>query len=109
MHPFRFASSALVCLLCASAQAAVPALDANCAGKIEVRAAAGGPVFLNGNEATLRRVNDSLYEAVGSGVVISIAIKPDGPPSVMYGGAHGIKGVCKLNSPPAAGTKATTP
>ncbi|GDX04627.1 hypothetical protein [Buttiauxella sp. A111] len=51
-----------------------------------------GPVYLNGKEMKLKKINDNFYEATGQGVVLSIAIMPDGTPSVSWTGknrAHG--------------------
>lgn len=48
----------------------------------------GGPVYLNGKQMALKKVNDNFYEARGQGVVLSIALMPDGSPSVSWTGKH---------------------
>ncbi|WPU24602.1 hypothetical protein RI049_07595 [Cedecea neteri] len=54
----------------------------------EVHIDNGGPVYLNGKQMALKKVNDSFYEARGQGVVLSIAVMPDGSPSVSWTGKH---------------------
>lgn len=54
----------------------------------EVHIDANGPVYLNGKEMKLKKVNDNFYEATGQGVVLSIAVMPDGTPSVSWTGKH---------------------
>jgi hypothetical protein len=83
-------------LLSAVANAGIPRLNATCPGGIEVHADAGGPVYINGNQASLRRSNNNYYEASGSGVKISISINPDGSPTLTYTGRHRANGVCKV-------------
>lgn len=74
--------------------AAIPLLNYTCPGKIEVHADQGGPVFINGKEAKLRKFNNNAYEATGSGVTISITISPDGTPDVSYTGPGRSNGIC---------------
>ena len=78
-----------------AANATIPLLNFKCAGNIDVHADQGGPVYLNGKEAKLTKVNNNYYEAKGSGVTVSISINPDGSPSVSYTGAHGVNGICQ--------------
>jgi hypothetical protein len=77
-----------------TAHAGIPLLNVSCTDKYEVHADEGGPVFINGKEAKLKKVNDNYYEATGSGITVSIAINPDGSPNVSYTGKHGVNGVC---------------
>ncbi len=51
--------------------------------KLEVHAK-GGPVFLNGKKAKLKKSNDNYYEAKGAGITVSISINPDGSPDLSY-------------------------
>ncbi len=85
-------------LLCASAHAAVPTFNATCPGNIEVHADQGGPVYFNGKEGKFKRFNDNYYEATGAGITLSIAINPDGTPSLSYTGAKRAHGVCSLKT-----------
>lgn len=78
------------------AQAGIPLVNATCPGNIEVHADEGGPIYINGKEATLKKFSDTYFEAKGSGVTISLMVNPDGSPSVSYTGKGGANGVCEL-------------
>ncbi len=78
-----------------SAPAAVPTLDHRCPGNLQVRADPGGPVYINGKQRKLKRVNDSFYEASGAGVTLSISTDPNGAASVSYTGRGRTHGVCQ--------------
>jgi hypothetical protein len=80
------------------AGAAIPLVNATCPGKIEVHADPGGPIYINGKEASLKVFNENYYEARGSGVTISLSINPDGTPSVSYTGKGGANGVCQVKT-----------
>lgn len=86
------------------AQAAIPFFNATCPGAIEVHADEGGPIFVNGREARLRRFNDNYYEARSGEVTISLTIRPDGSPDVSYTGKGRANGVCRIKAAPAGGT-----
>ena len=88
--------------------AAIPLLNATCPGGIEVHADQGGPIYINGKEATLKRFNDNAYEARGGGVTISLTIMPDGSPNVAYTGKGRAHGVCQITSDAAAASRATS-
>ena len=79
------------------ASAGLPLLNATCPGGIEVHADEGGPVYINGKEARLKKLSASYYEAKGSGVTISISINPDGSQTVSYTGKHGANGICQVS------------
>jgi hypothetical protein len=97
MRIIRSAVAAAFVLLAASpAFAKIPLVNATCPGKIEVHADEGGPIYINGKEAKLHVFNDSYYEARGSGVTISLSIRPDGSPAVSYTGHGGANGVCTV-------------
>lgn len=78
------------------ANAGIPLVNATCPGSIEVHADEGGPIYINGKEATLKKFSDTYFEAKGSGVTISLMVNPDGSPSVSYTGKGGANGVCEL-------------
>ena len=44
-----------------AADAAVPFFNASCPGKIEVHVDEGGPIYVDGKEARLRRFNENYY------------------------------------------------
>lgn len=83
-------------LLPPAAWADIPLLNATCPGGIDVHADQGGPIYINGKEGKLKKVNDNYYEARGGGVTISLAINPDGSPSVSYTGKNRANGICSL-------------
>ncbi|QNK03654.1 DUF3011 domain-containing protein [Dyella telluris] len=79
------------------AVAGVPFLNATCPGGIELHADDGGPVFVNGREASLKRFSDSYYEARDgqSGTTISISTG-DGGTQLSYTARGGAHGVCQM-------------
>lgn len=80
----------------AQAQAAVPMLNLICGPGIEVHADAGGPVFIDGEEAELTVFNDNAYDATLGDTIISITINTDGTASGSYTGPNRANGVCRL-------------
>ena len=91
----------LICLttllaLSGAANAAIPMFNASCPGGVEVHADAGGPVYINGKEARLKKFNDNYFEAKGAGVTISLSINPDGSPGVSYTGKNKANGICEV-------------
>lgn len=87
-----------VVLACAAgfANADIPLVNATCPGNLEVHADEGGPIYINGKEAKLKKFSDSYFEAKESGVTVSLTIRPDGSPDVSYTGKGGAHGVCEL-------------
>ena len=90
-------STAIALCLTGTANAGIPFFNATCPGKIEVHADQGGPVFINGKAAKLKKSNDNYYEAKGAGITVSISINPDGSPDLSYTGKHGANGICQLS------------
>ncbi|WP_327437891.1 hypothetical protein [Pseudomonas donghuensis] len=88
--------SALLVSVAGIANADIPLVNATCPGNIEVHADEGGPIYINGKEAKLKKFNDNYFEAKGSGVTISLTIKSDGSLDVSYTGKGGANGVCEL-------------
>lgn len=87
------------------AQAKVPFLNATCGNGIEVHADQGGPVYINGNQAKLKKTNDSYYEASHGHVTVSLSIDPDGSPMVSYTGSHGANGICRVSQTDGSGAR----
>jgi len=81
-------------LITGNANAGIPLINVTCPGNLEVHADQGGPVFINGKETRLKKVNDDYFEAEGAGVTLSISINPDGSAMVTYTGKHGANGIC---------------
>jgi hypothetical protein len=80
-----------------AAKGGIPFFNATCPGGIEVHADEGGPVYFNGKEGTLKKVNSDYYEATGSGITLSISLNPDQSVSLSYTGKHGANGVCNVS------------
>ncbi|UNK48546.1 hypothetical protein MNR01_12400 [Lysobacter sp. S4-A87] len=93
-------------LLAFNAQAKLPLINATCPGNLEVHVDQGGPVYVNGKEATLKVFNENAYEArdAATATTISITINPDGSPDVSYTGKNRAHGVCSLAGADAAGS-----
>lgn len=98
MKTFLFPLGALAALLAGQAYAGLSQLNATCPGGLEVHVDEGGPVYVNGKEAKLKRVNDNYFEAkdAKSGAVISISKNADGSSDVSYTGKNRANGVCKV-------------
>ena len=77
-----------------TANAGIPLINVTCPGNLEVHADEGGPVFINGKETKLKKLNDTFFEATGAGVTLSISVNPDGTATVTYTGKHGANGIC---------------
>ncbi len=76
-----------------TASAALPQLNYECPGKIQMHSDEGGPVYINGKEAKLKKFNDNFYEAKGAGVTLSIS-NTGGQYDVSYNSKQG-SGVCQ--------------
>ena len=95
------AATALVALA-GAAQANVPFFNATCPGGIEVHADKGGPVYINGHQAKLKKYNSKAYDATHASVTISFSINPDGSVMASYTGKHGANGICTVQEDDAA-------
>lgn len=80
----------------ASLKPHIPLFNAVCGGGIEVHADEGGPVFIDGQQTSLKKFNDNYYEASRGGLTISISIRPDGSLSLSFSGPHRANGICTL-------------
>jgi len=82
----------------AASPGAIPLLNAECPTGISVHADEGGPVYINGKEAALKRFNANYFEArdAGSGTTVSLTRRPDGTMDVSYTGKGGANGVCAV-------------
>ena len=92
----RLLVGALVVLAAGTANAGIPLVNATCPGNIEVHADEGGPIYINGKEAKLKKFSETYFEAKGSNVTISLMVNPDGSPSVSYTGKGKANGVCQV-------------
>lgn len=92
-------------MLSASASFAVtsgglPLVNATCPGNLTVHADRGGPVYINGKEAKLKKYNENYFEArdAATGTVVSINNNPDGSVGVSYTGKHRANGICQITT-----------
>lgn len=65
-------------------QAAVPAFTATCGKKVEVKAAAGGPIMIRGKPAKMTVEQDEYYEATLGNMTVKLSLGADGKPSLAY-------------------------
>lgn len=108
MNMNRFLLAATTLLFAIVASADIPQLNYDCPTNIAVHADKGGPVFINGKEAKLKKFNDNAYEAKGSGVAISLTRNPDESWDVSYTGKGGANGVCQPATSGAASASGTS-
>lgn len=82
----------------APAAGKVALLNATCPGGLELHAADGGQVFVNGQEAKLDIKNPGYYEVTdaASGTVIAVATDAQGQATVSYTGKGGANGICTV-------------
>lgn len=99
-HALSLTVALLSTAVVAPAMAAVPFFNASCPGGIDVHADDGGPVYVQGREATLKRFNDRYFEArdANSGITLSISRSDDGTPQISYTGRGGANGICQVSS-----------
>lgn len=90
-----FYAAALIAVA-GAAQAKIPLVNATCPGGIEVHADEGGPVYINGKQAKLKKYSNSAYDATLSHTTVSLGINPDGSVDVMYTGKGGANGICQV-------------
>lgn len=108
MNMNRFLLGATTLLFATVASADIPQLNYECPTNIAVHADKGGPVFINGKEAKLKKFNDNAYEAKGSGVAITLTRNPDESWDVSYTGKGGANGVCQLATSGAVSANSTS-
>lgn len=113
MKTYLLPMLALAVMFAGNAQAGLSRMNAMCPGKLEIHVDQGGPVYVNGKEATLKRFNDNYYEAKDavSGVTLSINNNPDGTSSMSYTGKNRANGICQIakDAPAATTTAAAKP
>jgi hypothetical protein len=76
----------------------LPLVNATCPGNLAVHADRGGPVYINGKEAKLKKFNENYFEArdEASATVVSINNNPDGSVGVSYTGRNRANGMCQV-------------
>jgi len=98
-HAVSLAAALLCSAFAAPAMAAVPFFNASCPAGLDVHADEGGPVYVQGREAALKRFSDRYFEArdAQSGVTLSITTGDDGAPQISYTGRGGANGICQVS------------
>jgi hypothetical protein len=74
----------------------IPLFNAICGIGIEVHANEGGPVFIDGEETSLKKFNDNYFEASRDGTTISISFRPDGSLRLSFSGPNRANGICAI-------------
>ena len=82
----------------AGVKAGLPLVNAECPGGNSVHIDEGGPVYVNGKQAQLKRFNDNYYEASYQGVKYSVSKNADGTASISYTGPGQANGVCQTTN-----------
>ncbi len=81
-----------------AAYAEIPMLNYVCPGNFKVHADQGGPVYINGKRAKLKKFNDLYFEASRPGITVSLSVNPDKSLSVSYAGTKRAHGICRVAS-----------
>lgn len=99
-HALSLTAALLSTAVVTPAMAAVPFFNARCPGGIDVHADEGGPVYVQGREAALKRFNDRYFEArdANSGITLSISSNDGGTPQISYTGRGGANGICQVST-----------
>ncbi|MDG2526571.1 DUF3011 domain-containing protein [Stenotrophomonas sp. HITSZ_GD] len=80
------------------AHAAIAQFNGTCPGGYEVHADDGGPVYINGREARLKRFNENYYEATDpDGTKLSITRSADTRVQMSYTQPGGANGICQVS------------
>lgn len=88
-------AAALLAASAAASAANLPKFDVTCPTDVHVRAEAGGPVYINDQQATLTKFSEQYFEAKGEGMTISVSLNASGAPTVSYTGKQGANGICE--------------
>ena len=83
-------------LFSAPAFATIPTLNATCPTGIDVHADQGGPVYINGKHAKLKKFSNNYFEAKSGHTTISIMLTEDGSVEISYTGPNRANGVCQI-------------
>ena len=98
--------AAVLAVASGAAQAAVPAFTVTCNKKVEVKAAAGGPVMINGKEVKITTEKDPYFE-IKKGKTI-YGITAGDPVVVTFTDKKGEKSTCTDGPPPPKPAKPAT-
>jgi hypothetical protein len=93
---FLVASAMLATLVAGTANAAMPVFVANCPTNINVDAGRTGVVYINGQKASVKKLNDNAYDFKAGYITISVTNNPGKAPDVFYTGKGKANGVCTV-------------
>ena len=83
-------------LAAGTAGAAMPVFVANCPTDINVDAGRTGVVYINGQKASVKKLNDNAYDFKAGYITISVTNNPGKAPDVFYTGKGKANGVCTV-------------
>lgn len=83
-----------------TASAALPQLNYQCPGQVQMHSDEDGAVYINGKEAKLKKYSDDFYEAKGAAVTLSIS-KTGQQYDVSYTSKQG-SGICQPSADAAS-------
>ena len=83
-------------LIAGAAEAKLPTVNATCPTGIEFHSDEGGPAYINGKEAKLKKNSDSSFTAKKNHIVIDVTVNADGSVAVSYTGKDGANGICQV-------------
>ncbi len=92
----RIVLAAAAALIAGVAGAAMPVFVANCPTDINVDAGRTGVVYINGQKATVKKLNDNAYDFKAGYITISVTNNPGKAPDVFYTGKGKANGVCTV-------------
>jgi hypothetical protein len=107
------ASALFATLGAVTANAAMPVFVANCPTDINVDAGRTGEVYINGQKASVKKLNDNAYDFKAGYITISVTNNPGQAPDVFYTGKGKANGVCTVTgfensaAPQAAGASSS--
>lgn len=95
----------------AESSGGLPLFNATCPSGLDLHGDEGGPVYVNGKEAALKKFNDNYYEAkdAATGTTVSLSRNPDGTLSASYTGRGGANGVCQMHTSNVGMTAGSAP
>lgn len=78
------------------AESGFPMFTAKCPSGLSAHADEGGPVFINGEEAVLKKFSERFFKAKKDDVTLSVGVDPGGALTVSYTARGGANGVCEV-------------
>ena len=92
----RFVIAAVAAFAAGATSAAIPIFVATCPTDINVDSGRTGVVLINGQKATVKKINENNYDAKAGYITISVTHNPGKAPDVFYTGKGRANGVCTV-------------